>query len=689
MPSAAPLFSRAIWRKNMQRFWPIFAGYTFILLLISFSLVSNRSFEMLVGAPDVFINTIFGLSGLLSFLIAFFSIITAAAVFSFMYKDTSTAMINALPFTRRTIFTSKYLSGLFMIMIPLFVFFLSLAGIGLSLDCLNMSLLLRWLFIFFSLSLLLYSLAVIIGMFTGSLIAHISFFAIANFLLIGLLFLVDFFLQQFLYGFAGTSPGVMGFFVKATPIYYGAEANNYVTIDWQVWIIYLVLGFLFTWLALKMYENRKMESAGDVVAIKKLYPVFKYGVTFCSSLALGALLISMFYVSSQNLLAMITFFLLAGAIGYFVAEMLLKKSFRVLGSYKGFVVYACLAALLCVSVYNDWYGYATRMPDEEKVIAVAFDNHSQSQNYAIEQVLMADQDGNINPFLTEIPNLPASLALAFGTPISMQKDPVSNDYIYPDIQKATPEQARLLWSVYPGIYCEKETIDEVLELHRYLVDNIKTVKSQYRAYSYQGNAEEVEFFNVSFTYRLDNGKIHKQNFPLMMPVKPSNEVDREILTRLKSIAGSREERVKKISALSLPLDNIRDISIDINNIACIDHQLDTADEHDSIQIHSKDRSAFLQAVQTDYQQMNGEAMLYSSCYEAGGLDLLIDRPNLPPGNKFREGGTFSYNISVYFEHTFRFLRDNGYINEDIYKQIEAQRKSMQAKYNLPVIGKLG
>ena len=688
MPSAAPLFSRAIFRKNMQRFWPIFAGYTLILLLISFSMVSNRGFEMLAGEPDAFINSIFNFSGLLSFLIAFFSIITAAAVFSFMYKDTSTAMINALPFTRRTVFTSKYLSGLFMIMIPLFIFFLSLAGIGLSLDCLNMSLLLRWLFIFFSLSLLLYSLAVIIGMFTGSLIAHISFFAIANFLLMGVLYLIDFFLQQFLYGFAGTSPEVMAFFVKATPIYYGAEVNNYVTIDWQVWIIYLVLGFLFTWLALKMYENRKMENAGDVVAIKKLYPVFKYGVTVCSSLALGALLISMFYGSSQNILAMITFFLLAGMIGYFVAEMLLKKSFRVLGSYKGFVVYACLAALLCVSVYNDWYGYAIGIPDEEKVQAVAFDNHSQSQNYEIEQVLMADQDGNINPFLTEIPNLPASLALAFGTPISMQKDPVSNDYIYPDMQKATPEQARLLWSVYPGIYCEKETIDEVLELHRYLVDNIKTVKSQYRAYSYDAN-KEVEYFHISFTYRLDNGKIYKKTFSVILPVQPSNDVDREILTRLKSIASSREERVKKISALSLPLGNIRDISIDINNIACIDHQLDTTGEPDSIQIHSKDRNAFLQAVQTDYQKMNGDAMLYSSRYEAGGLDLLIDQPNLPPGNKFREGGTFMYSISVYFEHTFRFLRDNDYINEDIFKQIEEQRKSMQAKYRLPVIGKLG
>ncbi|MDD2510272.1 MAG: hypothetical protein PHG94_03975 [Syntrophomonas sp.] len=700
MQSAAPLFSKAIFYKNMNRFWPIFVAYTVILLLIGFSTVANGRYERLAYVPNTFANTIFGFSGVMPALIAIFSIMVAAAVFSYMYNPMSVGMINALPFKRRTVFTSNYLSGLFMLIVPLLLFFLSMLGIGLKYECLDMVALLNWLFIFFSLSLLLYSLAVIIGMLTGHIIAHIVFFVIANFLIIGLKVLTDFFLNRFLYGFVGTLHNIDGFFMQATPIDYASGLQStYTSLNWTVWLVYLLLGVLFVWLAQILYKNRKMENAGDVLAIRKLNPVFKYGVTFCSTLALGAILIEVFNVQYSTLVIPLLLFLLAGLVGYLIAEMLLKKSFRVFGAYKGFVIYACLLIITSMSVYYDWYGYATRLPDADQVEAVVFSYNG--EQYEALQTLQAEQ----NHVDLDISNLPESLALRYGTPESMQKDPDSNDYVYPESCTFTPEETRLLWSVYPGIYTEDESIDSTLKLHQYLADNIKTVRSNYRQRSmikdYVG--EEIQYFNISFIYRLDNGKIEKHNFQMIIPVQPSEEIDQKSISQLASLAGNREERVKRLAAIDLPLNDIRHITVDLYRLRDLMHDNLKSNnevrrnvkyrpdkEYTPIEIRDEDKKAFFEAVKADYQNMSNEKMVRSQVLrygegDIGNFTLAIERSNLPQTNRFRDGRS-TYGISVYYENTFRLLRDKGYITEDVYNFVNIHREMLDEKYSNQTAG---
>lgn len=703
MQSAAPLFSNAIFRKNMRRFWPIFVAYTVILLLISFSTVANGRFRDLANLPTTFADTIFQFSSLMPALIAIFSIMAAAAVFSYMYNPISTGMVNALPFRRRTVFVSNYLSGLFMVIIPLLLFFLSFLGIGLKYNCLDMVVLLKWLFIFFSLSMLLYSLAVVIGMITGHIIAHMVFFVIANFLIIGLKVLTEFFLDRFLYGFVSTleeSAALGGFCMQATPIAYASSLNNtYTSLNWSVWIIYLVLGVLFALLSHTLYEKRKMENTGDVLAIRKLYPVFKYGVTICSSLALGAILIEMFNVRYNSFMIPLLLFLLAGLVGYIIAEMLLRKSFRVFGAYKGFLIYSCLLIIASMSVYFDWYGYAARMPDTDHHIeAVAVSCNV--GDYDVIRTLQADQ-GYVN---LDISNLPESLALSYGTPESMQKDPQSNNYIYAEARNLTAEECKLLWSIDPEIYIEDESIDKTLQLHKYLTDNINTVRTNYRQRSkindYDG--EEFQHLDINFVYRLDNGKIEKHSFPIIIPVKPSEEIDQKTIIQLASVAGNEEKRIKRLAAIDLPMDNIRHITVDLHGLRDLRYKRDNEgmnpateiEEKDyaPIEIRDEDKKAFLEAVKTDYKSMSNEEMLRSqnSRYDGGvcgNFELIIERPNLPPSNRFRDGSS-NYNMSVYYENTFRFLQSKGYITEDVYKFFKSSRELMDAKYSNQMAGRI-
>lgn len=97
-----------------------------------------------------------------------------------------------------------------------------------------------------------------------------------------------------------------------------------------------------------IYRRRQVESAGDVVSVSWVRPIFKYGVALCSGLVigLGTYLIVGFY----GALALWASMLLWTVIGYFVAEMLLKKTFRVLHAWKG----AVAAALVVVICYAAW-----------------------------------------------------------------------------------------------------------------------------------------------------------------------------------------------------------------------------------------------------------------------------------------------------------------------------------------------
>ncbi|MDD3854057.1 MAG: hypothetical protein PHD40_10465, partial [Syntrophomonadaceae bacterium] len=71
MASAAPIFSKALFRKNLQRFWPIFTSYIFIVLLIGFDLTNNRRLDPEMFTAQLFMDNVYGLSPTLALLVAF------------------------------------------------------------------------------------------------------------------------------------------------------------------------------------------------------------------------------------------------------------------------------------------------------------------------------------------------------------------------------------------------------------------------------------------------------------------------------------------------------------------------------------------------------------------------------------------------------------------------------------------
>ena len=80
-----------------------------------------------------------------------------------------------------------------------------------------------------------------------------------------------------------------------------------------------------------------METSEDVAPFAILNPIYKYAVTFMA--ALGAYAI-FFQIFDNNNFAMFVSVAIVTVIAYFGCEMLLRKTFNVWHSYKGFCIFA-------------------------------------------------------------------------------------------------------------------------------------------------------------------------------------------------------------------------------------------------------------------------------------------------------------------------------------------------------------
>ena len=382
MRSATSYFNFTLFRKNLSRFWPIWGLYGLIwLVLLPIGLLTDGDYLTLARARLIPLQYLDGMSTAL-FLAAGFGILCAMAVFSYLYSSRSVGLLHALPMRREGLFLTNYLSGLAFLVLPnLAVFFLSLL-VEAAFGVVVFSSLFVWLVTACFYCLFFYSFAVFCAMFTGHILALPAFYGILNFLVMGLCFLVNDMAQRFLFGFTGAAwMETLGLYL--TPVaylasgvrvsYYDGPAPSYDQVAFlsglgRVFLVGLI-GLVLAGLALAVYRRRQLETAGDVVSVAWVRPVFRYGVAFCCAIALGNLFDSIFdRLLPDGAWTLLFWMLLWGAFGCFVAVMLLRKTFWVFkSSWKGCCVFlACLAAAMCL-MELDGFGFESRVPDPARV----------------------------------------------------------------------------------------------------------------------------------------------------------------------------------------------------------------------------------------------------------------------------------------------------------------------------------
>ena len=389
------LFYPVLWKKNMARFWPIWSVYGACwLLALPLNLLMLRAEDTYGSMPspqyfaDLEVLSMIKPGSVIAALV--FGILSAMAVFSYLYNSRSVGLFHALPVRREGLFLTNYLSGLSFMLLPSLVVFSCTLLAELAKGCLNIGALCMWLAMQVLLTLFFYSFAVFCAMFTGHILALPAFYGILSVLAVVMVQLVNEVLRAFVFGYRyvdtlntlGTWLSPVILFLEKLRVDRAWDTDG--NLERAVFqglgygLIYALIGAALAAVALVLYRRRHLEGAGDVVTVRWVRPIFKYGMAFCFALALGLFLYQFFgYNLPQGAWTLLCFMVLCGAVGYFAAEMLLKKSFWVfLDSWKGCVAFSACLVVLIAGMELDVTGFERRVPEAGQVTAVRIRNVS-------------------------------------------------------------------------------------------------------------------------------------------------------------------------------------------------------------------------------------------------------------------------------------------------------------------------
>ena len=295
--------------------------------------------------------------------------VTGLLVFRYMHSKKAAIFTNSLPVSREANFISSALAGYTLMALPVILngFLLMLLSVcGYSayfsvVECIMwVGINLFSLFIMFSCTCFASSL-------TGNSFAMVVLNVLVHTVLVIVASCVVFVAETFLYGLSFENSIVNVFADNTFPsVVVGMFENGALAVDDVVRciVIPLVAAIVLYGISLMIFRIRRSETAGDVAGFKILNPVFKYLVTLIVALV-TTVMIS--YDVNENP-AIWIIVVITGVVAYFGTEMLLKKSFSVWKSYKGFLIATAVYVLFVVVIsQTSFFGYETYIPDMKDV----------------------------------------------------------------------------------------------------------------------------------------------------------------------------------------------------------------------------------------------------------------------------------------------------------------------------------
>ena len=433
MQSRTSFFNITLFRKNLTRFWPLwgmasFAGALFPLALL-LQLMRSEHFYMWndpLSFTEMYYNVAAYAVPVISLM---YAVLCAMMVWSYLYNSRSVGLAHTLPIRREGLFFTNFLSGMAMMLIPYVVIGALCVLVSAVGGCFDLKGLIVTILTVLGLSFFYFASATLVAFITGNVFALPAVYFLLHFLAVLLDWLVSTFAQGFLFGLSGGYTGVVEWLSPTVYLENQVRVNStYETITTQTsrltavslenfWLIgvYALVGVVLLVLAWLLYRRRRSESAGDVVAVGWMKPVFRFGTAALAALLGGIALYELFWRNFQggqyyDVLPMVVCMLVAGAIGYYAASMLLAKSLKVFrGSWKGMALVAAGCVALCCVLHFDLLGVEDRVPEVSQVKKVHL--YTADNNYTfypeedaelleqvrtVHQAIVADKDFILN-----------------------------------------------------------------------------------------------------------------------------------------------------------------------------------------------------------------------------------------------------------------------------------------------------
>lgn len=396
MKSRTSFFDATVFKKNFTRFAPAWILYTLGLLMCLMLLTSGPNYFF----PDNLSESLM----LMPIAGAVFALLCALLLFGDLFNSRMCYALHAMPQRRETYFITHWVTGLTFNAIATGVFTLCSIPLLISPDAGNVVIALHWFLVTNLQFILFFGIALVSIFCSGNRFAAILVYGIVNFLAVLIYWMVSSFYVPLLYGiqldgntFTPFSPLVeltghccIEVDIDVTRnVHHDIIRVDYtrtvLTGDYVYLLIAFGIGLLLTVGALLMYRKRRLETAGDFIALRPLEPVFLILYT-CTAAAVANFFYNLFLGGESFLFIIFGIF-----IGFFTGLMLLKRTVRVftlknIGAAALFL--GCIAASLVLTLL-DPLGIETRMPKIEEIRSVTL---GEGYYYALDMVTLTEEE---------------------------------------------------------------------------------------------------------------------------------------------------------------------------------------------------------------------------------------------------------------------------------------------------------
>ncbi len=383
---------RALARSDFRRFWPLLFGYAVLwLCALPLALWSRRDYLNPRRPMEVMASVSGYLNGSAKatiFVSAFFTVLLAMALFSYLMNSRSVGLMHSLPITRGRQFATHFIVGVIMFTAVHLAAALLALPVQAALGAVDVRGTWEWFAAAELTSLFFFALAALCAMITGWLLAIPVIYTGINFLFGAFYLLISTMTQMFYWGYESNGwPAWVSWLTPLVRLYnvaapagpddivlYGMEngTNYYVNYlparFWNAMLIYTVAAVLFIVIAWLFCRARHSETAGDAIVFPWLRPVVLYVISLAGGMGLGILL---WYLVSygESIYVMLLCQIVAGLIVYFGVQMLLHKSFKVFNRRGWLGAAALTAALVIISlvIRFDAFGAQKYVPDVNQI----------------------------------------------------------------------------------------------------------------------------------------------------------------------------------------------------------------------------------------------------------------------------------------------------------------------------------
>lgn len=381
-------FSAAVLKKDIARFAPVWALYTVFLLMYillhwkgkaTAAWFANNAYNILYATGSI--NLIYG-------------VLCAVTLFGDLFKTRLCNALHAMPLRREGWFVTHIVAGLLFCVVPNILGALVAAAILQKYACFAFV----WLAMAVLQFLFFFGVGVFSVMCSGNYVGAVAVYGFIHFFAVIATSLVSVFYEPLLHGvvldteklfsyspayrFVGFQRRLISINPIAGAVYFPELPAQY----WQYLMITAGAGVLLIVLGLLLYRRRKLESVGELMAVKPAIPVFLTVYT----LGVGGFI---FYAALQVIQTYSLLFLALGlVIGFFTGRMLLERKVHVFRR-KNLLAFGAFTAAFAVSLALTWLdplGISRYVPKPEDVKSIQISPGHRQYMHTGELVQQAD-----------------------------------------------------------------------------------------------------------------------------------------------------------------------------------------------------------------------------------------------------------------------------------------------------------